>query len=177
MSVDGERADAAYQTADPTPSVTGVGLTLAFGTAAVVAVAIVPAAALACLLGVAVAGVAVRRGSRRLLTLGTLVAFGGVVLAGTATGASGTPRVLAAGAATVVAWDVGENAVDVGRQLGRGARTVEIEAVHALTSALFATAVAAGAWILYGAVRGDAPTPAVVALIVAAVALAWALDR
>lgn len=160
---------------DPSPSATGQGLTAAFGTAAVLAAASRPVAAAVAVIGVVAAVAGVRRASQRLVTAGALLAFAGVLLAGVR--GAPPPVTLAGAAAVAVAWDVGTNAVAVGRQLGAGAATARIEVVHALASALFATVVGAGALAAFRLARGDAPTVAVAALFGAAVLFAWLLDR
>lgn len=68
-------------------------------------------------------------GSRRLVKIGTAMVFFSVLVAGALGDASGS-TLLASGAATIVAWDAGEQAINVGRHLGRIAETWRVELVH-----------------------------------------------
>lgn len=80
---------------------------------------------------VLVAGlVPVRAGwERALVTTGAALLFVGVVTSGVVRGAS-RPALLVAGIASVLAWDLGEQAISLGGQVGRGARTRRAELVH-----------------------------------------------
>lgn len=72
-------------------------------------------------------------GSRRLVKAGTALVFLTVFAVGVVTKPSlGT--LLVGGVAAVLAWDAGEQAVGLGRQLGRRAETYRAEAVHAVGS-------------------------------------------
>ena len=83
-------------------------------------------------------------GSRRLVKAGTALAFVTVC----ATGIVEKPSLgtlLVAAVAVVLAWDAGEYAVGLGRQLGRRAETYRTEAVHGFGSvAVGIVAVLAG---------------------------------
>ncbi|MGQ4556481.1 DUF7519 family protein [Halobellus sp. GM3] len=68
-------------------------------------------------------------GSRTLIKLGAGGVFLSVVLSGLFLAIDDAPMLVAA-AATIVAWSAAENAVGVGRQLGRDAVTRRLEAVH-----------------------------------------------
>ncbi|MFC7081235.1 DUF7519 family protein [Halorussus caseinilyticus] len=79
------------------------------------------------------------RGSRRAVTLGAAALLVGALVGGLL---SGAPLLLLPGViATVLAWDLGEQAINVGEQLGREAETTQLEATHAAGS----TVVAVGA--------------------------------
>ena len=67
---------------------------------------------------------------RTLVTVGAGLLFVGVVTSGVVRGASEI-QLLLAGVATVLAWDLGEQAVSLGGQVGRRARTRRAELVHA----------------------------------------------
>lgn len=114
-------------------------------------------------------------GSRALLKVGATGLFGGVLLAGL-TGTPPAALLLATGAA-VVAWDVAENAVGLGEQLGRVAPTARAELVHAAGSAVVAAAGAALAYLAFRAVGGPNPVAALVVLLFAGVALATGLEE
>jgi hypothetical protein len=87
--------------------------------------------------GVAMTGVAMllgsRRSSRSLLKLGAGTLLCCVLAGGVLRSASQT-TLLVGVAGTVLAYDLGENAVSLGDQLGRTAPTRTVEAVHALGS-------------------------------------------
>lgn len=100
------------------------------------------------LVGVFAVGLAlapVRRGwSRGLLKIGTALALVSVLVCGILRQADYW-TLAASTAAAVVTWDLGENAVGIGEQLGRKAETTAIETTHALGSGLVgAVAVFAG---------------------------------
>ncbi|SFR90254.1 hypothetical protein SAMN05216559_0771 [Halomicrobium zhouii] len=96
------------------------------------------------LLGLAVllAGlVPVRSGwERRLVTAGAALLFVGVVTSGVVRGAS-EMQLLVAGVASVLAWDLGEQSVSLGGQVGRRAQTHRAELVHAGGSLLAGVAI------------------------------------
>lgn len=84
------------------------------------------------------------KGSRRLLRGGAVLLFATVLLGGLLSLAElGT--LLVAGVAALLTWDVGENAISVGEQLGRATETVRIELAHLFFSVVVGTvAVVAG---------------------------------
>ncbi|MGM0399544.1 MAG: DUF7519 family protein [Halobacteriota archaeon] len=111
-------------------------------------------------------GLALLVSDRRVLSVGAAgIVVATIIAAGD--GAGGLTVTVAITAA-VLAWDIGHNAIGLGRQLGRGAATTEIELVHAGTStAAGAVIVAIGA----GAPRlvdGPLSLVAVVYLLLAA---------
>ena len=127
---------------------------------------------------VAVAGVpfllyGVLRGSRRGVSLGAFAVFGGVVLAGIV-GAPPGP-LLVGTAATVIAWDLGEQAINVGEQLGREARTVRGELVHAASGTVVGGLAIAAGYGVFALATGGQPLAALVLLLVAAIALVEAV--
>jgi len=79
---------------------------------------------------------------RRLVTTGAAFLFVGVVTSGVVRGASEI-QLLAAGVASVLAWDLGEQAVSLGGQVGRRAQTHRAELVHAGGSLLAGVAILA----------------------------------
>jgi len=98
------------------------------------------------LLGLAVllAGLLPVRSSweRRLVSTGAALLFVGVVTSGVVRGASEI-QLLAAGVASVLAWDLGEQSVSLGGQVGRRARTRRAELVHAGGSLVAGAAILA----------------------------------
>jgi hypothetical protein len=123
---------------------------------------------------VAASVVAPRRWTRRVVAVGVTCVVLGVLASGVVYGADSI-RLLAAAALAVLAWDAGENAVGLGRQVGRDGVTPRVEAVHLGASAVVgalavAAAVAAAALPLSGI-----PVAAVLLLLVAVLALVVAL--
>lgn len=145
--------------------------TVAAGVSAVGGV--LPATVVAAGVTVLAAGVWIAR--HRLVDLGGFVAFLGVVAAAL-TGASALP-VVAGTAATVVAWDAGGNAVSLGRQLGREADTVRVEALHALASAAVGVLGAAVGFVLFRVGPTRQPVTTLFVLLLAAAVLVVALNR
>lgn len=156
---------------------TRTGVVLSMGATAVVVLALaaagVPAGlGIGALGGVAlVAGALV--GSRRLLDYAALVVFGAVVFSGV--GGAHPGPLLVSLVALVVAWDAAEQAINVGEQLGREARTRRAESVHVATTTVVGLG---GAAVGYGAYRlagSGQPASAVVVLLLGTVLIVWAL--
>ena len=111
----------------------------------------------------------VTRGSRRAVTVGSFVLFVGA-LVGPVTGSDG-PAVLVAVAAIVLAWDLGEHAINVGAQLGREADTRNGEVAHAAASTVIGAGAAALGYLLYVVASGQKPLTALVLLLFSAIVL------
>ena len=124
--------------------------------------------------GLLLLGAGLVRGSQRLVTVGASGLFVGALVAG----AFGAPpgAVLVGTTATVVAWDVGGNAVVVGAQLGREAETVRVEVVHTVASAVVGLVSAGFAFAIYRTATDGQPVAALVFLLVAALALTVTLS-
>ncbi|WP_121740801.1 DUF7519 family protein [Natronorubrum halophilum] len=71
--------------------------------------------------------------------------------------------------ATVVAWDLGHSAVDLGAQLGREAGTSRLEAVHAVSSLTVGLLSGTVGYAVYLVGGGSQPVAAAVLLLLAAV--------
>ncbi|MEF8757876.1 MAG: hypothetical protein V5A33_06540 [Halobacteriales archaeon] len=112
--------------------------------AAFAAAALVGIGARVALLGAATGVVALTAGlvarSRSWLTVGALGLLAGV-LAGGLLGVDDV-RVVVGAALTLVAWDLAENAVGLGAQVGRRASTTRVEVVRVGVSAVVGTAAA-----------------------------------
>jgi len=126
------------------------------------------------LLGIAVLAAAlapVRAGwERYLLASGAGLLVVTLVVSGAIQDAP-TVQLLTAGAATVLAWDLGEQAVNVREQVGRDAATLGFEALHGGATALVG-AVGVGVALLVRAVGPTGiPLPALVLLLGAGVTL------
>lgn len=83
---------------------------------------------------------------RALVTAGTALLFVGVVASGVVRGAS-LPELLLATVATVLAWDSAEQAVSLGRQVGRRASTARAELTHAGGTVLVGVVVVVAALV------------------------------
>ena len=106
-------------------------------------------------------------GSRTLVKLGVGSVFLTVLLAGFFR--SATPDVLlGATAASVVAWDAGEQAIGLGEQLGRSATTWQLELVHVGATGLVAVAAVGGVYATRTVATG---TPSFAGFTATAVAL------
>ncbi|MFC7046701.1 hypothetical protein ACFQH6_15970 [Halobacteriaceae archaeon GCM10025711] len=130
------------------------------------------------LLGVAVLALGVfplrdEDGSRRLVKAGAAFLFVNVLVGGIFQVAPlGT--MLAAGAATVLAWDAGEQAINVSEHLGRAGRTWTVETAHA-GGTLFAGGVAVLAGQSVGDLGGSLTLAQFALLVVAVILLTVAL--
>jgi len=113
-------------------------------------------------------------GSRSLVKAGTALVFVGVLASGIFNAVTlGT--LLAAGAATVVAWDAAEHAVNVGEHLGRGRDTREIEVVHVVGTGVVAFTAVEVAKFSGGVGPSGLSLASLVLLLVAILLLAVAL--
>lgn len=131
------------------------------------------------LLGVVLVGVGVlglhRQLSRRAVSAGLAAVVVGAALGGLFHSA-GLVELLAAVALAVVGWDAGEQAINLGEQLGREARTWPAELGHVgATAAVGAVAVALAT--LLSDVELHVPLAGLVVLLAATVALLAALYR
>lgn len=123
--------------------------------------------------GFLLVAVGVVRGSHRGVGVGAsgllVAALGGGVL--TAIPALLLPGVIAA----VLAWDFGEQAINVGEQLGREADTANLEATHAAGSTVVGAGAGGLGYAIYLVASGGQPVTALVFLLLGAVALTSAL--
>ncbi|WP_049927009.1 DUF7519 family protein [Halopiger goleimassiliensis] len=136
--------------------------------AAVAATGSIGGGALAATGGVILAGGLVR-GHRSAVDLGGFVAFGGVVVAGLESGYVEPTLVGTVG--TVVAWDVGHGAIDLGEQLGQESPTLRLEAVLACSSLLVGLLAATIGYALYVFGPATGPVGALVLFLAAAALL------
>jgi hypothetical protein len=121
------------------------------------------------LLGASTLALGVLTGARLALDAGTGLLFVGVVLAAAFTA---TPAIPLLGAvATVVAWDIGDTGIGLGRQLGQAAPTRRLEALHAGASIGVGLGAAVSSYAVFLLAAGNQPLPALVLLLFAAVVL------
>lgn len=112
--------------------------------------------------------------ARRLVTTGTALLLVGVVTSGIVYGAAPT-SLLAATAATVVAWDLGEQAINVSEHVGRAARGRWVELAHGGAGAVVGGFSVVAALAIQGVNLGGATFGGLVVLLGAAVLLVVAL--
>lgn len=124
-------------------------------------------------LGVVLVVVGLGTGRHAPVTVGSAGLLIGVVAAGVAD----TPPAFVLGGAvgTVVAWDAGGTAIDLGAQIGRDAGTTRLEVVHAGSTALVGCVTAVGSLALYWTSLGRSPLTAPALLLIAALCIAVAL--
>ncbi|SIQ88917.1 hypothetical protein SAMN05421858_0703 [Haladaptatus litoreus] len=124
-------------------------------------------------LGLVLVALGVVRGSRRLVTSGSFALLAGVLSGGLA---AAPPELMIPGTmATVLAWDFGEQAINVGEQLGREADTQTLEIMHAAASTVIAISAGGVGYGMYLLGSGGQPMTALVFLLIAALALTSAL--
>lgn len=123
--------------------------------------------------GLALLSFGLVRGDRDGIDIGALAIFAGVV-AGGLQGESVELTVIAT-IGTVLAWDLGHDAIDLGNQLGREAKTTRLEAVHIVSSLLIGLVAATVGYGVYSFAAGGQPIAGVVLLVLAAAFLVVAL--
>lgn len=119
--------------------------------------------------GVALVLAGIARGSRSTISAGSATLFVGAVTAGTQ-GAPAGP-ILVSVTATVLAWDAGTAALEVGAQLGREAPTARVELTHLAGSAGVGVFTAGFGYLVYATATGGQPLSTLVVLVVATVVL------
>ena len=155
------------------PALLSAAVAVVAAAAASVLLAVSPLLLLASAVGTALVVVAVVRGSRRALVAGTGSHFAGLLLAGVYGMAPG--YVLAAALLVVLAWDVGEYALTIGREVGRAPPTLRVEVVHVAGSVAVYSLAATVGYVLYRSTTGGQPMLTLVALVVGGMALLYAL--
>lgn len=132
------------------------------------------------MLGVAVLALGViparGRGSRRLVKVGS----GLLLLSVFATAVVVKPplqTLLVGTVATVLAWDLGENAVGLGAQLGRRAETYQVELAHGIGSAAVGAAAVVAGKAVAGVGTPGFPLGVFALLLIGLVLLAGALHE
>lgn len=155
---------------DRRPPTTSIGVAVAAGMGAVLAVGVTsPEGAGGVFAGALLSAVGLVRGSRRAVAWGAGVGAIGIVLAGLAGGSAAS---LVAGAvALTVAWDVGDHALSLGDHVGRESPSRRNQFVHSGTGALVGLLTAGIGYGSYTAATGGQPVAALVFLLFGAVVL------
>jgi hypothetical protein len=125
--------------------------------------------------GVVVLLTGVRLGRHGVVDGGALVAFGGVVAA--ALSGTGAVTVVFGTVAAVVAWDSGTSAVSLSDQVGGGADTLRVEALHALVGAGVGLVGGIVGFVLFRVGPTRQPVTTLFVLLLAAAVLVVALNR
>jgi len=165
-------SDDAFDVGAPEP---GVPITAIPATIAILATAVAIPAAVLALLGASLMIVGVRRGNRRLHTMGAAASFAGVLFA-TALGAAPALALLG-GACAVLAWDAGEHAIGLGQQVGRDADARRAVLVHTGASSLAAIGIVLLTTVVYLLARTGQPSTAAGVLVAAVGLFALLLHR
>lgn len=157
---------------DRSPSRTSAGIALVAGGVAI-AVVSSPTATLIGGAGVVLLLIGVVQGWRRAVSVGSFIVFLGVVYAGLQD--APPEELLLAGASTVIAWDVGEQSINVGEQLGRAASTARGELVHTASSTVVGVITVSFGYLVFRLGTGGQPLTALVILLTAVIALVAAV--
>lgn len=166
----------AVEEIDRSPARFSLLVALVAGVFAVVATLAGPViAAVPGVAGLMLLGLGGVRGRRRFVSIGGGLLGAGVVVSGV--GVNAPPPLVSLLGATmaVVAWDVAENAISLGEQVGANARTRRAELAHAVGSLAVGVVAAGAAYGAFVVAAGGRPTAALFALAAGAVLLMAAL--
>ncbi|WP_128223963.1 DUF7519 family protein [Halobacteriaceae archaeon SHR40] len=128
-----------------------------------------------CVVGFALLAVGLLRGIRSAVSGGA----GGLLLGTVAGAVNGAPVLLTllGLVATVLAWDVGQRAIDIGEQLGRDADTSALELFGLATSVAVGVFTGVAGYLIYLAGAGGQPLSALFFVLLAVLVLFAALRR
>jgi hypothetical protein len=154
---------------DQRPTRLGISLSVLFAIVTVLVVAVVPLSLVPGLLGLILLTSGTVRGTGSLVTVGAC----GLGIAILVAGLGGTdPVLLLVGTAgTVLAWDAGIQAIDLGTMLGREANTSRALVVHVAASTIIAAMIAGIGYAVFHIVSGGQPVTALVLLLFGALIL------
>lgn len=113
-------------------------------------------------------------GARWLVKAGAGFVLAGVLVTALLNSAGLEPLLIAT-AGSVVAWDLAENAINVGEQLGRETTTMHIEGVHALGTVVVAAVAVEGVQLARGWNPAEASLSVLLVLLLAVIAFTVAL--
>ena len=106
------------------------------------------------------------RGTRLAVDVGCLLVFAGVVVSGL--GSDSVELTMLGTVAVVIAWDLGQDGIDLGEQLGRETATARLETVHIVSSLFVGLLAATLGYGVYLFAADGQPASAVVLLLLAA---------
>ncbi|KZN23914.1 hypothetical protein A4G99_13875 [Haladaptatus sp. R4] len=152
---------------------TVVALLAAFGVLLVTAVSVYTL--IASVSGVVFLVVGLVRGSSEILTVGSAVLFGAVVVAGLL--GIAPLFLLIAAFLTVISWDVGQNGLTITDEVGREVSTLRIEGIHLVSHVVVLTVGATIGYVAFRSATGGYPVFALIALLVGVIALLITLQE
>lgn len=120
----------------------------------------------AALVGASLLALGLLYGRRPAVDVAALLLFVGVLAGGFA--GDSVEATLVGTVACVIAWDLGQCAIDLGEQLGREADTTRLEVVHVASSVLIGVVTVGAGYALYVVAVGGQPAAALVLLLLAA---------
>ncbi len=143
---------------------------LAFITAGIALVAMDnPFATAVGTLGIIIFTLGLVSSSRKILSIGTVFLFIGIIAGGIFQ--TSTEQLLVGMTAVVLSWDTGEHAINVGEQLGRNAKTQRAELSHFANSTLVGIIAVLTGYIIFKIASGGQPVAALILLLFAAIVL------
>ncbi len=111
--------------------------------------------------------------SKRAVLISTGLIFVAVLMSGVQ--GNTPPFLIFSAIATILAFDLGQNAFSVGTQMSDTTRTQRGELVHAAASLIVGVVVAIFAYVIYLVGPGGRPASGLVFILLAAVLLVWAI--
>jgi len=161
---------------DTAPAVTSSAAATLLGLIVLVAVGPFSAIALSlCGLGVGGLGVGLRREGRTAVSGGASALFLGVVAG--AVGGAPVLVTLFGVVSSVLAWETGQRAIDIGIQLGRGAETDRLELRRLATNGVVGLLTGSGGYLVYLLGASGQPLSALVLVLLAVLVLFVTLRR
>lgn len=158
------------------PSLESAGLVAtAGGVATAASVAGGTGGVVAAAVGTAALVAGVRLATHRLADFGSLGVLAGVTIS--AVGGAPATMVVLGLVASVVAWDAGDNAISIGRQLGSEGATTRAETLHALAGSAVGVVAGGIGLVLFRVGPGGQPVATLFVLLIAAALLVLALNR
>lgn len=111
--------------------------------------------------------------SRRALLIGTGILFFSVLISGVQ--GNSPPLLVLSAIATILTFDLGQNAFSIGDQMSDDTRTQRGELVHAAASLLVGSIAAVVTYAVYFAAGGSPPVSSIVFVLLGAVLFVWAI--
>lgn len=118
-------------------------------------------------LGIIIFVIGVLNSTRKILSIGTSFLFIGIIAGGIFQ--TPTELLLIGMTAVVLSWDTGEQAINIGEQLGRDANTQRAELSHFANSTLVGIIAVLSGYIMFRIASGGQPVIALILLLFAAI--------